>query len=74
MILERNKEYTMLPLQGLLVENLCGVPGMVSAIPLLGISKIIFDHAEPLKPIARLPPCGYSRLFRPDFRSTANGC
>ncbi len=27
-----------------------GIPGMVLAIPLLGIVKIICDHIEPLKP------------------------
>lgn len=31
-------------------ELVWGVPGMVLAIPLLGIVKIICDHVEPLKP------------------------
>jgi predicted PurR-regulated permease PerM len=31
-------------------ELLWGIPGMVLAIPLLGIAKIICDHIEPLKP------------------------
>jgi predicted PurR-regulated permease PerM len=35
-------------------ETLWGLPGMVLAIPLLGIAKIICDHVEPLKPYAHL--------------------
>jgi predicted PurR-regulated permease PerM len=31
-------------------ETLWGVPGMILAIPLIGILKIVFDHFEPLKP------------------------
>jgi predicted PurR-regulated permease PerM len=31
-----------------------GIPGMVLAIPLLGIVKIICDHIEPLKPYGYL--------------------
>src|SRR5215204_3274060 len=31
-------------------ELIWGIPGMVLAIPLLGIAKIICDHIEPLKP------------------------
>jgi predicted PurR-regulated permease PerM len=31
-------------------EMLWGIPGMVLAIPILGIIKIICDHIEPLKP------------------------
>ncbi len=31
-------------------ETIWGIPGMVLAIPLLGIVKIICDHVEPLKP------------------------
>jgi predicted PurR-regulated permease PerM len=31
-------------------ELVWGIPGMVLAIPLLGIVKIICDHIEPLKP------------------------
>jgi predicted PurR-regulated permease PerM len=31
-------------------ELVWGIPGMVLAIPLLGIAKIICDHIEPLKP------------------------
>jgi predicted PurR-regulated permease PerM len=31
-------------------EAIWGVPGMVLVIPILGITKIIFDHVEPLKP------------------------
>ncbi len=35
-------------------ELLWGIPGMVLAIPLLGISKIICDNIEPLKPYGYL--------------------
>ena len=31
-------------------ELVWGIPGMILAIPLLGIAKIIFDNIEPLKP------------------------
>jgi predicted PurR-regulated permease PerM len=31
-------------------EMLWGIPGMILAIPLLGITKIVCDHVEPLKP------------------------
>ena len=35
-------------------EVLWGIPGMILAIPLLGITKIICEHVEPLKPVAFL--------------------
>jgi len=35
-------------------ELLWGIPGMILAIPLLGILKIVFDHIEPLKPYGYL--------------------
>jgi predicted PurR-regulated permease PerM len=35
-------------------EALWGIPGMILAIPLLGIAKIICEHVEPLKPYAYL--------------------
>jgi predicted PurR-regulated permease PerM len=35
-------------------EALWGIPGMILAIPLLGISKIIFEHVKPLRPYAYL--------------------
>lgn len=35
-------------------ELLWGIPGMVLALPLLGIIKIICDHIEPLKPFGTL--------------------
>jgi predicted PurR-regulated permease PerM len=35
-------------------ELIWGIPGMVLAIPLLGIAKIICDHIEPLKPYGYL--------------------
>ena len=31
-------------------ELLWGIPGMILALPVLGILKIICDHIEPLKP------------------------
>ena len=35
-------------------ELIWGIPGMVLALPLLGILKIIFDHIEPLQPYGML--------------------
>ncbi|HZF99642.1 MAG TPA: AI-2E family transporter, partial [Chitinophagales bacterium] len=35
-------------------EMLWGIPGMIMAIPLMGIAKIVCDHVEPLKPYAYL--------------------
>jgi predicted PurR-regulated permease PerM len=35
-------------------EVLWGIPGLVLAIPLLGIAKIVCDHVEPLKPYGDL--------------------
>jgi len=35
-------------------ELLWGIPGMILAIPMLGIFKIICDHVEPLKPFGFL--------------------
>lgn len=35
-------------------EMIWGIPGMILAIPLLGITKIVFEHIEPLKPFAFL--------------------
>lgn len=35
-------------------ELVWGIPGMVLAIPMAGIAKIIFDHVEPLKPYGYL--------------------
>lgn len=35
-------------------EMVWGIPGLVPAIPLLAILKIIFDHFEPLKPYGEL--------------------
>ena len=31
-------------------EMIWGIPGMILAIPLLGIVKIVCDHIKPLKP------------------------
>jgi predicted PurR-regulated permease PerM len=35
-------------------EMLWGVPGMILAIPLMGVTKIVCDHIEPLKPFGEL--------------------
>ena len=35
-------------------EFVWGIPGMILAIPVLGVTKIICDHIEPLKPYGRL--------------------
>jgi predicted PurR-regulated permease PerM len=35
-------------------ELVWGIGGMVLAIPIMGILKIIFDHIEPLKPYGEL--------------------
>ena len=35
-------------------EILWGIPGMILAIPLLGMAKIVCDHIEPLKPYGYL--------------------
>ena len=35
-------------------ETIWGIPGMVLAIPLMGIFKIVCDHVEPLQPYAYL--------------------
>ena len=35
-------------------ELVWGIPGMILAIPLLGMAKIVFDHIEPLKPFGEL--------------------
>jgi predicted PurR-regulated permease PerM len=35
-------------------ELIWGIPGMILAIPLLGITKIVFEHIEALKPFAYL--------------------
>jgi predicted PurR-regulated permease PerM len=35
-------------------EMVWGLPGMILAIPVTGIAKIVFDHIEPLKPFGEL--------------------
>jgi predicted PurR-regulated permease PerM len=35
-------------------EVLWGIPGMILAIPLMGMAKIVCDHVEPLKPYGYL--------------------
>lgn len=35
-------------------EFIWGIAGMILAIPILGITKIVFDHVEPLKPFGFL--------------------
>jgi predicted PurR-regulated permease PerM len=44
-------------------EALWGIPGMVLALPLMGVVKIICDHVEPLKPYGFL--IGEERQQRP---------
>jgi predicted PurR-regulated permease PerM len=36
------------------MEIIWGIPGMIMAIPMLGIVKIICDHVKPLNPYAFL--------------------
>jgi predicted PurR-regulated permease PerM len=43
-----NPVFTIVGLVG--GELLWGIPGMILALPLLGIFKIVCDHVEPLKP------------------------
>ncbi|MGZ8541855.1 MAG: AI-2E family transporter [Chitinophagaceae bacterium] len=51
-------EVNINPLSTILIlvlgELIWGIPGMILAIPLLGIVKIICDHIEPLKPFGFL--------------------
>ncbi|HSF46268.1 MAG TPA: AI-2E family transporter, partial [Chitinophagaceae bacterium] len=35
-------------------EFIWGIPGMVLALPAVGIMKVVFDHIEPLKPVGKL--------------------
>jgi predicted PurR-regulated permease PerM len=35
-------------------EMLWGIPGMILAIPIMGVTKIVCDHIEPLKPFGEL--------------------
>ncbi|RYZ22444.1 MAG: AI-2E family transporter [Chitinophagaceae bacterium] len=35
-------------------EQIWGIPGMILAVPLLGMAKIVCDHVEPLKPYGYL--------------------
>lgn len=51
-----NAVFTIMAL--LFGELVWGIPGMILAIPLLGIFKIVCDHVEPLQPIGFLlgPP------------------
>lgn len=45
----------LITIAGIVVgELIWGIPGMVLTIPLLGITKIVFDNIEPLKPIGFL--------------------
>ena len=43
-----NPLFTIISL--VLGDLIWGIPGMILAIPLLGIVKIVCDHIEPLKP------------------------
>lgn len=57
-----NPIFTILVLVG--GEMLWGISGMILAIPLLGIIKIVCDHIEPLKPYGFL--IGYDKNKRDD--------
>jgi predicted PurR-regulated permease PerM len=48
-------------------ELIWGIPGMILAIPLLGIVKIICDHVEPLKPFGFLIGGGPKKKERGGF-------
>lgn len=53
-------------------EMIWGIPGMVLALPLLGMLKIIFDHIESLKPYGFLigrtrPGSGITQRFKDVF-------
>ncbi|WP_276501774.1 AI-2E family transporter [Terrimonas pollutisoli] len=47
-------------------ELIWGIPGMILAIPLLGIVKIVCDHIEPLKPYGFL--IGHERKMKKPLR------
>ncbi|HYF67626.1 MAG TPA: AI-2E family transporter [Ohtaekwangia sp.] len=47
-----NPLFTILGLIG--GELIWGIPGMVLAIPLMGVTKIVFDHVDQLKPYGEL--------------------
>lgn len=47
-----NPVFTIVGLVG--GELLWGIPGMILALPLLGMIKIVCDHIEPLKPFGQL--------------------
>ena len=57
-----NPIFTILVLVG--GEMIWGIPGMVLAIPILGIIKIVCDHIEPLKPYGFL--IGHDKTKRED--------
>ncbi len=69
-----NPVFTIMAL--LLGELVWGIPGMILAIPMLGILKIICDHVEPLKPYGFLlgpaggkkPKSGFSDKIRGWFK------
>lgn len=47
-----NPIFTIMSL--IILEMVWGVPGIILAVPLFGILKIVFDHIEPLKPLGFL--------------------
>ncbi len=53
------------------MEQIWGIPGMILAIPLLGITKIICDHIEPLKPYGFL--IGEEKKNRESFLTKIKG-
>lgn len=59
-------------------EMIWGIPGMILALPLLGMLKIIFDHIESLKPygflIGRLSPRGtFTHRLKEIFHNRQKG-
>lgn len=49
-------------------ELIWGIPGMIVAIPLLGITKIVFDHVETLRPFGYLLGEEWKTKRRRSFR------
>ena len=52
-------------------EFVWGIPGMILAIPVLGVTKIVCDHIEPLKPYGQL--IGEDQKKDQGFKKKMNG-
>jgi predicted PurR-regulated permease PerM len=52
-------------------EFIWGIPGMVLAIPIMGIVKIVFDNVEPLKPYGYL--MGQDKKDKPNWADKIKG-